>query len=125
MNIIVILFLLGLAVMVSGFPRPIGHDQSVIRNNLGGNGFDGSRNFGNWGFGHMGRQWDSPNNGGNYIFGRSVGNGNSFGASGQNSAYMYDSSGPTVSDPTGRISGDLFRNIGRDGIELGGYLAFE
>ncbi|KAL3858867.1 hypothetical protein ACJMK2_009116 [Sinanodonta woodiana] len=183
MTFVTIALLLGLAVLVSGFPRPAGHGAGIFRDTSGVQGLYGFRNsgnlnFGQWGsphnggssllvnslgningrghsignranlnygpgifrhhiggvgysnfgnldFGHTGRHSDGLNIGGSFVSDRSFGNFNRNGISSANRANRYDVSGSAVNGHPGQVYGDIFRHFGRDGIELGGYLAFE
>ncbi|KAK3581222.1 hypothetical protein CHS0354_024765, partial [Potamilus streckersoni] len=91
---------------------------NIYRDQLGGQGWDGSRYFGTLDIGHSARQGNIRTSVGSSIAGRSISKMNGRGTTGVNRADIYDRSGSVGNGNQGRISGDIFRRYGRDGTEL-------
>ncbi|KAK3581223.1 hypothetical protein CHS0354_024766 [Potamilus streckersoni] len=89
MTLFDITLLLGLAVLVSGYPMTPGYGPGTFTNGIVGQGLDGFRNFGNLDFDNRCRLWDSQNIGGSVVVDGSFVNSNGRGLSSTNMANIY------------------------------------
>ncbi|KAL3858866.1 hypothetical protein ACJMK2_009115 [Sinanodonta woodiana] len=96
----------------------INHGPGILTDQFGGHGWNGYSNIGNGDFGHAGSGWDSLHTGSaDFNSGRGISSGNR--------ANVYDVNGIAAKGPAGKVSGDIFRSYAQDGIEIGGFIAFE